>query len=229
MYTLFVGDYAYSSWSLRGWLLLDAFGLDFDLRYARLKTPEFNELTKEMAPSKLVPSLAISEGDGGRTVVWDSLAIAETLNERHPDASFWPADPAARAVARATAAEMHSGFSALRAECPMNLRRAYAGFVPSDAVRADLVRLSEIWAQARNVAAEEGPYLFGPFTITDAFFAPVASRIRTYGLEMPPEDRAHITALLEHPSFERWEVRALQDEHIQPQYEFDLPERTSTG
>ena len=111
----------------------------------------------------------------------------------------------------------------------MNLRRAYAGFIPSDGVRADLERLSEIWAHARSVATEGGRHLFGPFTVADAFFVPVASRIHTYGLEMPPEDRGYITALLENPSFERWKVRALRDEHIQPHYEFDLPERTSAG
>lgn len=224
-HTLYVGDYAYSSWSLRGWLLLDAFGIPFTLRYARLKTKEFDALRAEMAPSRQVPALAVSDGARPRVLVWETLAIAEQLHERHPTAGLWPGDDRARPAARALAAEMHAGFRALRLACPMNMRRAYAGFRPDDEVRADLDRLAELWDFARARRADEGPYLFGAFSAADAFFAPVASRIATYGLEMGADDAAYAGALLAHPSVRRWRAMAMADAHVQPHYEMDLPPR----
>ena len=235
-FTLFTGDYAYSSWSLRGWLLLDAFGIPFTHRHAHMRTPAFEALRAEMAPSRLVPALAVSDGTRPAVIVWETLAIAETVHEYHPQAGLWPRGDA-RPVARSLAAEMHAGFRALRNACPMNMRRAYAGFradVGSETeVRADLDRLAQIWGYARarttGTGAGEGPFLFGRFCAADAFFAPVASRIATYGLEMPAGDMtgdmAYVSALLAHPSVRRWRAMAMADPYVQPQYELDLPDR----
>lgn len=223
MFTLFAGDYAYSSWSLRGWLLLDAFGVAFSLRHAHMRTEAFEVLRAEMAPSRLVPALKVEEESGAHTV-WDSLAMAETLAERFPEAGIWPAPSVQRATARSLAAEMHAGFGALRAACPMNMRRAYADFPVSEDVQADLDRLAQIWAHARSMSGE-GPFLFGAFSAVDAFFAPVASRIATYGLPMKGEDMEYLAAILGHPSVRRWRAMGMADGHVQAHYEFDYAER----
>ncbi len=224
-FTLFVGDYAYSSWSLRGWLLLDAFGIPFTVRHAHMKTPAFEDLRAEMAPSRLVPTLSVSDGTRAPVLVWETMAIAETLHEYYNQAGIWPKGESARPTARAIAAEMHAGFSALRSSCPMNMRRAYEGFEATDEIRTDLDRLSTVWAHARARATAEGPFLFGEFSAVDAFFAPVASRVATYGLEMPSEDMEYVAAVLGHPSVRRWRAMGEADTHVQPQYEFDFPAR----
>ena len=224
-FTLYVGDYAYSSWSLRGWLVLDAFAIPFTHAYAHLKTPAFDAMRAEISPAQTVPALALSEGAGSRVVVWESLAIAETVHEHRNQAGIWPKGERARPLARALAAEMHAGFRALRMACPMNMRRTYAGFRPDPEVRADLDRLSQLWTLGRARRTSEGPYLFGAFSGVDAFFAPVASRIATYGLEMGAENMDYVAALLAHPSVRRWRAMAMADNVIQPQYEMDLPPR----
>lgn len=222
--TLYVGDYAYSSWSLRGWLLLDAFGIKFRMRYAHMRTQEFTDLQAEAAPARTVPALRVAPAEEAEHLVWDSLAIAETVAEMHPDAGHWPSDPAMRATARVLAAEMHSGFTGLRVACPMNMRRAHKGFAMSDDVRADLSRLSDLWGHARAMGAG-GSYLFGAFSAADAFFAPVASRIATYDLPVAGADADYVAALLAHPSVRRWRAMGMADTHVQPQYEMDLPQR----
>ncbi len=224
-FTLYVADYAYSSWSLRGWLLLDAFAIPFTRRYAHLKTPGFEAMRAEMAPSRLVPALAISDGAGPAAMVWETMAIAETVHEYHNQAGLWPRGARARTAARSIAAEMHAGFAALRQACPMNMRRAYAGFRPNAGVRADLDRLAELWAIARARRTGEGAFLFGAFSAADAFFAPIASRIASYNLEMDAADMDYAAALLAHPSVRRWRAMAMADGVIQPQYEMDLPPR----
>ena len=232
-FTLFVGDYAYSSWSLRGWLLLDAFGIPFTLRHARMRTPDFEDLRAEMAPARLVPALAIEDGVRPPVLVWDTLAIAETVHDYHPQAGLWPKGAAARPTARSLVAEMHSSFQALRGACPMNMRRAYSGFEVDDDIQVDLDRLSVIWAHARARATGDGPFLFGSFSAVDAFFAPVASRIATYGLNVDATDQAYVAAVLAHPSVRRWRAMGIADPYIQPRtamgvgYELDLPERVN--
>ncbi len=198
-YDLLIGDRSYSSWSLRGWLLFEAFGLPFREHRTRLYSDEFSRDVAAFAPGRTVPVVRIPEGG-----LWtDSSAIAEGLAEAFPEAGLWPRDPVARALARSVVAEMHAGFGALRVACPMNLRTRSGGFVPSEAVLADLDRLEVVWAAAREVAAE-GPWLFGAYSAADAFYAPVAMRITGYGLPVSDAARAYVDAHLAHPPLRRW-------------------------
>lgn len=205
-YDLILGDYAYSSWSLRGWLLLDRFGLPY-----RTRLVDFNadasvaEQLANLAPARTVPTLVTPEG----AIVSDSLAIAEELASRHPEAGLWPTDPRARATARTLAAEMHSGFAALRSACPMNLRTAYTGVTPSEAVLADLSRIETLWTHARATCTPPGPWLCGAYSAADAFFAPVAARIAGYGLPVSDAARAYVAAHLADPAFRRWRAMGL--------------------
>ncbi len=225
-YVLAIGDRAYSSWSLRGWLMLARFGLPVTVRLGRLYSDELPRLLADFAPARTVPALRIEETG---VVVWDSLAIAETLAERHRDAGLLPAAPAARALARALAAEMHSGFVALRTACPMNLRRAYAGFAPDAAVRADLARIEQLWQHARAAHGNGGPWLFGAYSLADAFYAPVATRIATYGLPVGTEAAAYVAAHLADPAFLEWRAAGLADPVVQAGYDLDLPARDWPG
>lgn len=217
-YEIAIGDRAYSSWSMRGWLLLDAFGLPVRARRAQMRTPAFAALLADFAPARTVPALRTPEG----VLVWDSLAIAETLAERHPEAGHWPRDPARRLLARSLAAEMHAGFAALRRACPMNLRVAWAGFRPSPEVEDDLARLVVLWRAARATADDGGAWLFGRYTAADAFFAPVAARVAGYGLAVPPDAAAYVAAHLAHEPFRRWRAAALDDGPDQEAYRMDL-------
>jgi glutathione S-transferase len=175
-------------------------------------------------PARTVPTLITPDG----AIVSDSLAIAEELAARHPEAGIWPRDALARATARSLAAEMHAGFSALRSACPMALRVAYVGFEPAPEVRADLARIEEIWAHARG-HAEMGPWLLGAYSAADAFFAPVAARIATYGLPVGPAARAYVDAHLADAAFRRWRAMGLVRGADLPWYAKDLPHRPWPG
>ncbi|MEM6728774.1 MAG: glutathione S-transferase N-terminal domain-containing protein, partial [Pseudomonadota bacterium] len=173
-YALYLGDRSYSSWSLRAWLLGEAFDLLLEHRWVQFsRDATVAEQMPEMAPARTVPALKLPEGG----IVADSLAIAEELASRFPEAGLWPEDPQLRAMARDLAAEMHSSFRALRSECPMNLRVAYEDFAVSEAVADDLARICEIWEHA--LAVSGGPWLAGRYSVADAFYAPVAARIAT--------------------------------------------------
>ncbi len=211
-YTLAIGDRAYSSWSLRGWLAFAAFGLEVETVPLPMDDPGFAAGLAAFAPARTVPALRIDRVG----VLWDSLAIAETLAERHPEIAFWPGDPADRALARSLAAEMHAGFAPLRRACPMDLRSAWAGFVPDAFVRADLDRIETLWTTARVAAPDRGPWLFGAYCLADAFFAPVAARIATYALPVGDPARAYVAAHLAHPAFRAWRAEALADPRILP-------------
>ncbi len=224
-YDLAIGDRAYSSWSLRGWLLFDAFGIPVRTRSARLYTKEFSSFLAEYFPARTVPVMRTPEG----AVVPESLAIAEELASRHPEAGLWPSDPKHRAVARVLAAEMHAGFVALRNHCPMNLRVSYSDCQPTEAVLADLARLEEIWAWARRETRSTGPWLCGAYSAADAFYAPVATRIATYNLPVGPEAQAYVDAHLAHPSFRRWRAMGMIDGADQDFYRRDYPRRPWPG
>ena len=223
-YDLVIGDRAYSSWSLRGWLLFDAFGLPVKLHTARLYTDELPTLLKQFHPGKTAPTMRTPDG----VVVPETIAIAEELASRHPEAGIWPADPKARAVARVLAAEMHAGFGALRSHCPMNLRVSYTDCAPPEAVLADLARLEVIWDWAR---AETGAqvWLAGDYSAADAFFAPVATRIATYNLPVSDRAMAYVQAHLAHPSFRRWRAMGLVDGADQEFYRRPYPRRPWPG
>lgn len=224
-YDLCIGDRAYSSWSLRGWLLFEAFGLPAKTTLAPLYSDDFARVLEGFAPARTVPALRLPEG----VVVADSLAIAEELASRHPQAGHWPADPAARAVARALAAEMHSSFQALRSHCPMNLRVSYTDCAPPSEVLADLARLETLWAWARRESGSTGPWLCGAYSVADAFFAPVAARVAGYNLPMTAAAMAYVQAHLEQGAFRRWRAMALVSGPDQPFYRRDWPTRPWPG
>jgi glutathione S-transferase len=212
-YELALGDRAYSSWSLRAWLLFEVFGIPVTTRVAPLFSDAFDRLMAHFAPSRTVPALKLPDG----TVMWDSLAISEELASRHPEAGLWPADPSARALARALSAEMHSGFPALRNECPMNLRIAYADFPVSTAVRADIDRIEALWRTAADRRVI-GPWLCGRYSVVDVFFAPVAMRIAGYGIPVGPAAQEYVEMHLDHPALRRWRAMGLAGGPDQPVY-----------
>lgn len=223
-YDLVIGDRAYSSWSLRGWLLFDAFGIPVKLHTARLYTDELPTLLKSFFPGKTAPTMRTPDG----VVVPETIAIAEELASRHPQAGIWPADPKARAIARVLAAEMHAGFSALRNHCPMNLRVSYQDCAPPDAVLADLARLETLWAWAKQQTGSE-TWLCGAYSAADAFFAPVAARIAGYNLPVSPAATDYVNAQLAHNSFRRWRAMGLIDGADQAFYRRDYPTRPWPG
>lgn len=203
MQTLYIANKNYSSWSLRPWILLRVLGVPFDERLVPFAAGSNWKTFRAFSPTGKVPCLV-----DGETAVWDSLAIAEYVAERHPEA--WPRDATARAFARCAAAEMHSGFAALRTQCSMNcgIRVRLHGI--DDALRRDLSRLDELWGE--GLATFGGPFLAGAsFTAVDAFYAPVAFRIRTYGLPMQPEARAYADRLLAFPAMQEWDRAALAE------------------
>lgn len=222
---LAIGDRAYSSWSLRGWLLFDAFGLPVRVRTARLYSVEVAEVLRDFAPARTVPAVRLADG----SVVMESLAIAEELASRHPRAGHWPEEPRARAAARSLAAEMHAGFSALRSHCPMNLRVSYTTCDPPPPVLADIARLETIWAWARAESGASGPWLCGAYSAADAFFAPVATRIATYNLPVSPAAAGYVAAHLAHPSFLRWRREGLGEGPDQEAYRRPWPTRAWPG
>lgn len=224
-YDLVIGDRAYSSWSLRGWLLFDAFDIPVKTHLARLYTDELASLLQNFFPGRTAPTMRTPDG----TVVPETVAIAEELASRHPDVGLWPKDPNARAIARVLAAEMHAGFTALRGHCPMNLRVSYSDCVPTDAVLADLDRLQTIWAWAQRKTATTGPWLCGTYSAADAFFAPVAARIAGYNLPVGPQAAAYVAAHLAHPSFRRWRAMGMIDGADQGFYDRDYPRRPWPG
>jgi len=224
-YDLVIGDRAYSSWSLRGWLFFDAFGIPVKLHRARLYTDELPTLLRQFHPAKTAPTMRTPDG----VVVPETIAIAEELASRHPEAGLWPADPKARAIARVLAAEMHAGFTALRGHCPMNLRVSYTDCRPPPEVLADLDRLQVIWTWAREETGSPGPWLCGAYSAADAFFAPVATRIATYNLPMGEAGMTYVHAHLSHPSFRRWRAMGMVDGADQDYYRRDYPTRPWPG
>ena len=206
-FALILGNKAYSSWSLRGWLLLKRSGAAFEELVVPLDRPGFKAEILAHSPSGRVPALV-----AGELTIWDSLAIAEYLHERFPDAGLWPEDSAARAVARAVTAEMHAGFAALREHLPMDLKRASLApgeiVTSTGALGADIARICEIWSDCRArfgaVHSGGGRFLFGEFGAADAFYAPVATRFRGYGVALEGAAAAYRDALLAWPDLVVW-------------------------
>ena len=204
--TLVIGNKNYSSWSLRPWLFLKHAGVSFAEIRIPLNARETREHIAQYSPSGRVPVLL-----DGAVRVWESLAICEYIAERFSEAHGWPADQHARAIARSIAAEMHAGFSALRAELPMNCRAKRSGVVPSSTARADIERVITLWCTCRETFGQGGPWLFGAFTIADAMFTPVALRFQTYNVELPEVAREYVSTVNEHPAIREW-IQAARDE-----------------
>lgn len=202
---LYVGDPDLSSWSLRPFLALDASGLPYRLEVIELDRPATKARIEAVAPNGKVPVL--HRGGPKPLVIAESLAICELIAELAPEAKLWPDDRDARAVARSVSTEMHAGFAALRREHPMHLMSRIEK-APTDEVRRDLSRIEAIFADCRARFGEGGPFLFGRFSIADCMFAPVATRLRTYGLPAGPASRAFMEAIFAHPSFTKWETAA---------------------
>lgn len=202
---LVIGDKRFSSWSMRPWLVLKRVGRPFEETLIRLRRPETRaEILTAGSPTGQVPCLKDEE-----LAIWDSLAICEYLAERFPEAKLWPDDVAARALGRAAAGEMHTGFHSLRGECPMDLVKRET-LTLSEATHADIRRIVELWSGLRARFEGRGPFLLGEWSIADAFFTPVATRFRSYGVQLSDfGDRgaagAYAEALLESAEFKAWE------------------------
>ncbi|MBY6159955.1 glutathione S-transferase [Mameliella alba] len=215
---LFLGDYSYSSWSLRAWLLFHRFDIPVRIEIVDFMQAPVSEQMARYAPARTVPTLVTGDG----TVIWDSLALAEELATRNPEAGLWPADPALRAMARSLAAEMHSSYGTLRELCPMNLRAAYAHSPVPEALQADLDRIETIWSHA--LTRSGGPWLAGGYSVADAFFAPVAARIAGYALPVSETARSYVDRHLADPAFRRWRAMGLARGATLPWYDRDYPQ-----
>jgi len=205
-YDLYIGDRTFSSWSLRGWLMLEKFDLPYRSHLVGLYSGTMADDLASVAPAKLVPALRTPEG----TVVGETLAMAETLAERHPDAGLWPKDAAARANARWFCAAMASGFGALRDACPMQLQHVNVGFAASHAVLADIARIETLWAHAKSQTKTDGPWLFGAYSLADAFYAPVAARIIGYDLPVSEAAQQYCNTTITDPAFKAWRAEGLK-------------------
>ncbi|MET0137249.1 MAG: glutathione S-transferase family protein [Sphingobium sp.] len=224
MMKLIIGNKAYSSWSLRGWLAMKQSGLPFEELVVPLYDADWDRRREgdEFAPSSgKVPILW--DGD---CVVWDSLAIVEHLNEASGGDKFWPQDKAARAMARSMAAEMHSGFAALRRAHSMNIRHIYPPQPVDEAVAADITRIMELWAQARARFGGEGDFLFGAFGAVDIMYAPVVTRLITYSLPVARFAEPYMRAVIGHPFMQEWIGGAQAEDWVIERFE---QQATPTG
>lgn len=222
---LYIGNKNYSSWSMRPWVLLRQAGIAFDEVRVRFDSfdagSEFKRAIGPVSPTGKVPVLV--DGD---LVVWDTLAIAEYVAETHPEKHLWPQDAKARARARSVCAEMHSGFTALRSHCPMNIEAHLPDtgaliWRDKPAVRADVQRLVDMWSAL--LQEHGGPLLFGnTFTVADAYFAPVCMRLHTYGLPVPPHIAAYVQRVRELPGVKAWIDEALAEKDF---LDFEEPYR----
>jgi glutathione S-transferase len=205
---------------MRAWLALRANNIAFDEVFIPLYTgDEDKKRILAFTRSGKVPTLV--DGD---VTIWDSLAIIEYIAERFPDAGLWPEDRARRAHARSIAAEMHSGFPALRSECAMNLHRPVRAVALSTEARADVARVQQIWMECRERYGKLGPFLFGGFGAADAMFAPVVHRFRTYAIAVAPEARTYMETIMEMPAFQEWTRGALAETIVIEKFESDETE-----
>lgn len=204
--TLAVASKNYSSWSLRAYLALAHTGQPFREELISLDEPSTAANIAQYSPSGRVPALR-----HGTLFIWDSLAICEYLAETFPEARLWPQEREARAVARSVVAEMHSGFSNLRQNMTMDLRARKPGQGRAPGVAEDITRIQALWNDCRARFGQGGPFLFGHFTIADAFYAPVVTRFVTYGVELDAVSQAYRDSILELPALKTWTEAALKE------------------
>lgn len=218
MLKLLIANKNYSSWSLRAWLALKAAGIEFTEQLLPFGSPEFEAAFEGLAAPKRVPLLL-----DGTDAVWDSLAIIEHVAERYPDRPVWPTERGARMMARAICAEMHSGFHRLRRHMPMNLWRPPEPIAHDEAVAGDITRITDIWREARQRYGADGPFLFGRFCAADAYYAPVATRLRTYAVPLDADSAAYVAAIHAQPDFVAWRTEALKEPWVDARDEVDWP------
>ncbi len=216
MLTLYIGNRNYSSWSLRAWLLMRQAGIEFEERMVRFSDPEFAAKIARLGAPPRVPVLV----DDG-FVVWDSIAIAEYLAERFPQAGVWPAEQRWRARARSVCAEMHAGFAALRKSLPMNIEAHLpeVGASVSAEVLRELERLVTMWGELRSAHAGGGRFLFGNFCAADAFYAPVVARLATYEVSVPSQIRDYMEAIMDLEGMREWCDAARAEHDFLPEEE----------
>jgi glutathione S-transferase len=211
---LVLANKAYSSWSLRPWILLAHFKIPFEEIVIPLDQPDTRRRILEHAPNGKCPSL-----HDGAISVWESLAIVEYVAEKYPDKAIWPRSKAARALARSISNEMHAGFVALRQHCPTNFRRPVRKREPTPEVEADVARIEAAWAGAREAFGKAGPFLFGRFSAADAMFAPVVNRFHTYDLAVKKPTRDYMDAVMALPAWKAWIADAEAEEWRLEKYE----------
>ncbi|MET3131844.1 glutathione S-transferase [Oxalobacteraceae bacterium GrIS 1.11] len=216
--TLIIGNKNYSSWSMRPWVAMTAFGIPFQEERVLLDRDDTAARIAAYSACGRVPVLL-----AGEMTIWDSLAICEYLAEQFPELHMWPQDVAARAMARSVCAEMHSGFAGLRGAMPMNVRASLPGRGRSADAQADLGRISEIWEECLSRFGHH-QFLFGEFSIADAYFAPVVTRLRTYGVTLAPALNAYCERVLAHPAVARWIAEALAETETAPLHDAELPD-----
>lgn len=206
MLKLIIANKLYSSWSLRPWLVMRAFGIPFDEIVIPLRQPDSRPRVLEYSPSGKVPALIA----GGETI-WESMAIIEYLAESYPELAIWPKDKAARAHARSIANEMHGGFQSLRQGCPMHAGARFATPEITVPLRANIDRIETIWSEARARFGAGGPYLYGEFSAADAMYAPIAFRFDGYSIPVSPEARAYMDTIFAHPDVASWRAASLKE------------------
>ena len=215
---LIIGNKNYSSWSFRPWIAMKVASIAFDEQVISLDAKDFKAQVTKISGTGKVPALV----DGG-VHVWESLAILEYLAETFPQARLWPADPQARAQARAVAAAMHAGFVPLRRELPMNMWRPVKPRQLTPEAAANVARIDAMWTDCRNRFGAGGPFLFGAFGAADAMYAPVVSRFHTYGVAVGPVSRPYMDAVMALPAWAEWRSGALAESWIVPEDEADWP------
>jgi len=214
--TIYLGNKNYSSWSLRPWLVLKRTTVAFDEVVIPLFQPGSRETALKYSPSGRLPVL-----HHGDVTIWESLAICEYLAESFPTFELWPKDPAARAIARSVSVEMLSSFQALRQHMPMNVRSSFPGRGVTPEVQSDINRVMAIWRDCRTRFGEgNGEFLFGPFTIADAMYAPVVSRFRTFKVPLDAEGEAYAAAVTAWPAYQEWLAAARNEPMVIEQWEF---------
>ncbi len=222
-YTLVIGTKNWSSWSLRAWLALKTTGIPFKEIVIPLRRPETASIIRTYTPSARIPVLRIEEEDA-TAVVFDSLAICETIAERHPEAGLWPDDATTRSLARSYAAEMHAGFLALREALPMDFARTLPAPQFDDTVRTQIDRIQSAWRSALSAHEGAGGFLFGRLTVADCMYAPVVSRFVTYDIPMSDDVRGYAERMMALPAMRDWHAAAQQeiDDGLPDQWTVDM-------
>lgn len=206
---LIIGNKIYSSWSLRGWLAMKHTGLSFKETKLPLDTPEFYAKIPDLNPAMCVPAL---HHDGA--IIWDSLAIIDYCAKLAPEKFWWPDDITAYGHARSIAAEMHSGFNALRSAAPMNLRGNWSGLSLSENVQKDVSRIDTLWQECRTRFGIKGDFLFGNFSAADMMYTPIVARFLAYGITTSEPVKTYMQAVRNHPCVDEWYQGALKETAI---------------